>query len=665
MLSLRSVRLSFPLLAALLLAPSARAQDPVADFGLDDVERLVAEIMSVAPRYPLYVYPIACQYLTGLGADGTDYDTDANAFSFVDEELRARICFQKGMVAACKGDERTIRAVLAHEIAHLACGHSAERRDERRDLVGIYSRQQEREADAHGAAYLEKLGRSRKDMVDVMFVLQAEVLAAERKGLGSWLGQVGSDHASPMMRAAALAPDETLLRATSLFEIGVAYMECRRYPQAIAFFDQATTTDWTCVEADQNAASAALQDYYDRLPAAVQEEWLRPEFGPHLTNVSLLRGRAIEITSEDLKRYQEALRRIGAMLLNDAMSSFLSGTARVLHPQGDEASIRDGIAELRALIAKGSVPNGWEGTDLRLLAVNNIAVGLARLGEEDRAAKELRAAMMAAPIYVVGVGENLARLPLQGLSEAEALQVLELLYRVVQWSPAEAPASRQAARAAEKLLKEIGRTFTNPPVPSKLPLCPAISMTIDGHTLGLFDPIARVSQALGQLGVTRLAEERFPGLEVLDWAGGQVVALGEDGRIVKLTSYRPGTALELRPTRDSGLRDSYFVRVGMSEQEFQALLAPAGGDEVQRMRSVQLVSRLSLESPAVLKPDATETQETLRTLTSLLDEWWSYYPFLNFGVLLEDGVVRGISVTPVTFYPGELDPPEGGSSTPR
>jgi tetratricopeptide (TPR) repeat protein len=664
-------RLLAVLLVALLAVRPDRAQDsgsadPTADFGLDDVERLVAEVMSAAPEYPLYVYPIVCEYLTGTSPDGrTDYDTDVNAFSFVDDELRARICFQKGMTAACGGDERRVRAVLAHEIAHLACGHSAERHDARRDLVGIYSRQQEREADLHGALYLEKLGHARKDMVDVMFVLQATLLAADSNGALSWLGAVGSDHASPMMRAAVLAPDEKLLKAASLFEIGVAYMECRRYGQALAFFDQATTTDWMCVEADQNAASAALQEYYDRLPAAVHEEWLRPEFGPHLTNVAYLRGRAIEITAEDLARYAEALRRIEAMLINDSMSSFLSGTAKVLHPQGDEATLRAGIAELRALLARNRVSDGWEKTDTRLLTVNNIAVGLARLGEDEQAARELRAAMLAGSRYVVGVGENLARLPLKGLGEQEAVAVLELLYRVLQWSPADAPAARQAARAADKLLADLGRSFTTPPVPSKLPLCPAISMTIDGHELGLFDPLAKVSLALGELGVTRLAEERFPGLEILDWAGGQVVALGEDGRIVKLTSYRPGTTLELRPTRDSGLRESYFVRVGMSEADFQALLAPAGGDEAQRMRSLQLVSRISLEAPAVLKPDATEAQETLRALTSLLDEWWSYYPFLNFGVLIEDGVVSGISVTPVSFYPGELDPQPGESAAPR
>lgn len=634
----------------LLVAPRA-AQDPVADFTQADLERLVAEVMTVAPEYPHYTYPIRCTYLTGVTPEGLDQDRILNAYSYADEHGQAHVALYRGLVAACGGDEREIRAVLAHEVAHLAQGHSVERLGSRRDLVQLYGRQQEREADEHGARYLEALGHPRQDMVDMLHVLQRQAVSDN-----SWLTHVASDHASPMMRALALTGDDELVRAASLFELGTAYMECRRYREAIPFFEAAAKASSLCLEAGLNAASAALQDYYDRLPAAVQEEWLRPEFGAHLTDLILLRGRAIEITDQDLARYLEARTRIEDTLdpFHDPLQAFLRGTAKVLHPLGDEAELRAGVAELRALLAV-TPGGGWAPQDYALRVTNNLAVGLARLGEEEEAARLLCGAMIAAPVYLVSVGENLARLPLGTLVESEAVEVLDLFYFFLQWSPADAPGTRAAGRAAEQLLARFGKEFTTPPVPAPLALCSAVTMTLQGHELGLFEPMVNVSLTLGELGEARVAEERFPGLLIARWADGEVLALVEDGRLVKLTSYLADSSVELRPTRDSGQRAGFRVKIGMPFDEFERLLAPAGGSAGQKMRQVQLVSRLSHDAPVVLKPESSADEELAAMLTSALDETWSYYPFLNLGLLVEEGVITGLTVTPARFYDGELD----------
>jgi len=644
-------RLASLLAALLLLAAPRAAQDPVADFDQADLERLVAEVMTVAPEYPHYTYPIQCTYLTGVTPEGLDQDKVLNAYSYADESGQAYVALYRGLVAACGGDEGEIRAVLAHEVAHLSNGHSVERLGPRRDLVQIYGRQQEREADEHGARYLEALGHPRQDMVDMLHVLQRQAVSDN-----SWLTHVSSDHASPMMRALAITGDDELVRAASLFELGTAYMECRRYREAISFFEEAAQASSLCLEAGLNAASAALQDYYDRLPAAVQEEWLRPEFGAHLTDLVLLRGRAIEITDQDAARYLEARRRIeGSLdLFHDPLQAFLRGTAKVLHPFGDEAELRAGVAELRALLAL-TPSGGWAPQDYALRVTNNLAVGLARLGEEEEAARLLCDAMIAAPVYLVSVGENLARLPLDSMAESEALQVLELFHFFLQWSPVDAPGTRAAGRAAEQLLTRFGKKFETPPVPSPLALCSAVTMTIQGHELGLFEPMANVSRTLGELGEARVAEERFPGLLIARWAGGEVLALVEDGRLVKLTSYLADSSVELRPTRDSGQRAGFRVKVGMSFDEFERLLAPSGGSAGQRMRQVQLVSRISHDAPVALKPESSTDEEFAAMLSTAIDETWNYYPFLNLGLLVEEGVIAGLAVTPARFYDGELD----------
>ena len=166
---------------------------------------------------------------------------------------------------------------------------------------------------------------------------------------------------------------------------------------------------------------------------------------------------------------------------------------------------------------------------------------------------------------------------------------------------------------------------------SHLAYCAVATMTVDGREIGLFESYSEVSDILGTAPEHNLVNERHQALKFAIWGKREIIALTENDRIVKLTSYRPGSRLVLQPARRSSTHQSQEVWVGMSEAELKALLEPAGGDEKLKAEVVRLLDRTSFgggkKKPA--KPES-----------------WLYYPTLNFGVLILDGLVAGITVTP-------------------
>lgn len=610
-------------------------------FTEDDLKTIVAEIEAVAPRNPNYAYPIEMNLV----------ESDiVNAWTFVEQrdgKLVPRLELMRGMIDLAQGDKRVLRAVLAHEVAHLSCGHSIEGFAQK-DLAVLHTRQQEFEADHAGAQYLTALGHPVQDMVDVMKLLDEDMRRDLSQSLRPWLAAVTGNHASPITRAARLIGDQDLLAGITRFEIGLAYMDCRRYGEAIAFFDEAKAFFPGMLEADANAASAALQDYYDRLPAAVQEEWLRPEFGPHLTDVQRLRGRAIAITDDDVKRYEDARARIERMLglFEPPMKSFLRATAQVLHPRGDEAEIKEGVASLQGLLG-GELLALWNVEMLRLRIANNVAVGLHRLGEEKRAGKLLLAELTRDPRYLPALAENFARVPLEPLETKDAIFAVQVLCTFLTWTPADAPGARAAGRAVEALKKTHGLSVTGEIKPAPVTLAAVATMTIDGREVGLFQHFTKVSDILGTLPEAGAPNPRLPDLQFLLWNQNEVVALMEGEQLVKLTSYRPGSVLELRPTPESGLREPYRVRIGMSAAELDAMLAPAGGAQALEPQEKTILGRRSFTPVAVEsekdgEPQANKAQQAAPPR----EETWRYYPRLDFGVLIEGDVVVGITVSP-------------------
>jgi len=617
-------------LSSVLLASAVQTpQRDYPEFGQAELEALVAELAPVVPENPAYRYPIEIQMV----------ESDVvNAHAGFDPRdggvLQATMVMERGLVDWVHGDRRILRACIAHELAHLACGHSLVQVPDS-DVGNGHTRQAEWEADEVGSQYLEKIGASREDMVDLLQALDAFGKAAHCP----WIFSVAGDHGSPLLRAARITHGEALLKAVSRFEIGLMYMECRRFESALAFFDQALALEPELHEAELDAASAALQDYYDHLPARVQDEWLRPEFGPALSDTLLMQGRAIQITDEDRQRYGHVLARLAAAPadFNPAMHRFLFATARVLHPEGDEAALKQGVGELENLLADMPTTGLWDAHGLRLRVANNLALGLARLGQTKKALLVLVRENATDPAFVLSAAENLARLPLRGaLDDEQAKLVASTLRMFLDATPADAPGAKEAQRAFDSLLKEHSLQFTGQEAPrANIALCSAVSLTVDGKEIGLFQEFGEVTQVFGKLPYGELVDEKYPELRYLFWGEdprtAEIFALAEGNELVKLTSYRPGTVLELRPRRETGLQTVYRVRVGMSEAELDALLAPAGGSAGLKAQTFSLQDRQNF---------LTEPPEG-----GFLP--WRYYAELEFGVMLENGVVSAIAVTPV------------------
>lgn len=609
------------LLSLLLLAcPQGQA------FSDADMRALLDEVYSVAPQNPSYAYPIEARYLD---------DPNVNAWTFLrtreeDDALIPQLELFRGIVELAKGDRDVIRAILAHEVAHLSLGHSLEGFG-LRDLQNHHTRFQEQEADRAGTEYLLALGYDKEHMVKVMLMLDGHV----RENHVPWLDTVGSDHTSPIARAAALTGDQGIYEAVRMHEIGLALMECRNWEAAIAFFDKAYAMEPRLHESALNAASCALQFYYDKLPLAVQDEWLRPEFGPVLTDTNLIAGRGIAYTDGDKQRFSAALTRIMAVseTLYPKMKNFLLGTALVLAPDEDAEMHRNGVRNLEALLAAAPMTGEWEFDQWRLSCANNAALGLKRLGDGARGLQLLVTEQAASMRYLPSAAENLARLPFDGLAKDDAVTAINVLAHFLKWTPNDAPGVTVAKRALGMLTKKHGFQDIATPESQPIALCKVAVMTILGKEIALFDSFGEVTQAFGALPSAGTVNDRFPGLRFLIWGDdNSIIGIAdEENVLLKLTSYVPESFLELRPTRDTGIQTAMRIRVGMSEADFQALIAPAGGEKLGAEMSY-LLSRRSFGGP-----DGAPQEE----------EVWTYFPTLNFGVLIENGVITGISVTPV------------------
>ncbi len=603
----------FTIAFALLLCPLASAQD----FTLDELKAIVAEFEAVAEKHPSYKYPIEVSIVE-------DEAVNASAgIRVVGKELQATLIVNTGFIAAVKADPVMMRAVVAHEMAHLALGHAIES-SHLGDLAQALTRQQEFAADSMGANYLEATGHKRSEMVQLLHFLDSTL----PRGFPIWLGTVGSDHASPITRATLIDGDSKVLGALSRLEVGAAFMECRRYTEAILWFEAALAIEPRMSEAHLNIALATLQDYYERLPSKVQGEWLRPAFLSHLTSTTLLGGRSIEVTDKDLARYKKVVERIAA--IPDAPyaspKAFLLGTLEVLHPNGDKATIERGVQRLLAkqVLMVSLVPRSIQEDQLRL--ANNVAVGLHRLGRSDEAQKYLVSqSLKTASIFERSAAENIGRLPFKGLSQDQALQALNITVTYVSNTPPNSPNYDVVKGTMQELLNSLKRKLNNEIAPQALYLCQAVSMKIDGEELLLFDPVTSYSLKLGKPSNGGFLLEKYPDLQCILWGESEVILLCERGQVLKITSYRAGSAIVLKSTNSSS-REQFTIRVGMTETELNTLIAGSGAQSTSNKAA--LLGRSAFVEGA----DAEE---------------WQHYPALNFGALLKNGKVIGLSVTPV------------------
>lgn len=569
-----------------------------ADFTQDDLEKMVRELESVLPPDPELEYPIKCTLV-----DKADINAYATATKEGDK-YRATMVVFTGLVEFAKGDVKMIRAVVAHEVSHLSSKHITGAAPAARDLSNLWTRQQEFDADITGASALQRLGYSKDDMVQMLLMLDT---LNNRKG--SWWEHLSADHADPKARAAEISSNPGVLKSLMSFDAGLAFMDNRRWAIASRFFDEAYAREPKLVEALVNRGQCDLLRYYELLPSDVREVWLRPDFGPMLTRTQVT-ARGDVVTDEDRKRWAEALARLveAADKSGLARAKELVALAQILEPDGKKDVVMKGVDALKAML-------DGAGTDSdKLRVANNMAVGYERVGNLDEGYKVMIGAQRKTHSFIFPLAENLGRISVKDRSSDDEKLAMNVLYTWLKFSQPVAPnfetVKKKYLASCEKLSLKPAELVARP-----ILFCKAVAIYIGGKEYGLLRPIEEFVDGLGTPELKLSFSERYKDLTEMRWDAGKVSIYTERGQAMRLTTSVSGASLVLRPT-DVSVSGGYRISVGMTETDLKKFLDPASGEEVGLAKGGQV-------------------------------EEWTYWPDLNLGVLIEDGKVKAITVTPV------------------
>lgn len=567
-----------------------------------DLEKMVKELETVLPPDPKLVYPIKCSVV-----DKKDVNAYATATK-EDGKLRATMVVYTGLVDFAKGDLKMIRAVVAHEVSHLSRGHITGPFPAASDAANLWTRQQEFDADITGAAALQRLGYSKDDMVAMLLMLETL-----NNRTGSWWEHISADHADPKARAAEIADNPVVLKALMQFDVGLAFMDSRRWAMAERFFDDAFARQPKLVEALVNGAQCELMRYYDFLPFDVRETWLRPDFGPVLAKPQLgIRGDVV--TDSDRKRYADALAKLEEAVAKSGMARAkeLLALAQVLEPDAKKEVVQKGIDGFKAMIA--SLSDSKDDEILRLRLANNLCVGYHRIDDLNAGYAALMDAQRKTTYFNYALGENLGRITVNRRSDSDEQLAVNVMFTWLKNAQKVAPyweaVHKNYVDACAKLSLK-----PNEIEPRPLMFCKAVTLYVGGREYGLFRPIEEYRDGLGDPDATIRFSDTYKDLMELRWKAGTVSIFTERGQAMRLTTYEPGSRLFLQPT-DRAVSGGFNITVGMSEADLKKILDPETGVEIELAKGGDL-------------------------------EDWLYWPGLNLGILIEDGRVKGLTVTPV------------------
>jgi len=579
------------------------AKSMAADFTLADLQKMVTELDKVIPENPKYKYPVACSIVE---------KDDINAYATVRDENgspRASMVVYTGLVKAINGDQRLIRAVVAHELSHLSRGHLDQADPTARDLKNLWTRQQEFEADKYGAIALVKAGYSKKDMVDMLLFLDK---MHGRNGF--WLDGLTADHADAKARAAEIADDPGALKALVTYDTALAYEDARSHLYAQKLFDYAAEQWPALTEAYINSGKCALLYYYDNLPLGVRAQWWTPDFGPLITKPHVY-PQTVGVDDTDRKRWKDAVDAIlKAVDKNPGNqdASELMALAAVMEPDKKADMIQTGIDWYVLQLKVEDDPV----TKLRY--ANNEALGYAQLGQTDKAEQVLMDAQRGNTYFNAALGENLGLVGVNTASKDDTTLAINVLYTWLNNTPQDSsPRWDTVKKTFDDICTKAGVT-TNAIKPKQAYLCQVVTLvTGDNKEIGLLLPVNGLKGLLGDPEKTITFSDRWPDLTEMRWNDGALSILTERGNTMRLTCYQPGAFLELKPN-DQTSQVKIPIKVGMSESDLWEVLD---------------------KDSSVMK-DLAKGGKT---------ESWNYFPDLGMGVLVQNGSVVGITVTPVQY----------------
>ncbi|MDI9641294.1 tetratricopeptide repeat protein [Kamptonema cortianum] len=593
-------------LASLILVSQAFAF--AQSFTQADLDQMVAELGRHAKKVDEFVYPIKASIKV---------DPVINAYASVEtkeengkvvavkygDKYQPIMVVQTGLIEHFKHDHRLIRAVVAHELAHLACGHPIAGGFVVGDINQIFTREKELQADSVGAMFLQSAGYSSKDMVDLLLGLQA--LPSQ----SPLLHRLGKSHPTGYDRAANVSNNPNVFRALAEFQLGNAFMENRMYAQALAAYKRAIEKQPEMKESYINAGQAALMHYYDSLPNRTRSLWFRPDFGAVLSD-KIPATFAIQVSSEDLKRYQDALTQLTKAVTenpSDPRAKELFALAQMLDPQAQAATIRQGVQATEQLLSKAS--NDVE----KLRLANNLGLGLHREGKLKDAILKMLSAQESTTRY-----SRILALNIGVSAEAEVTkETAKTAVSIVQTWLKNSPSAHESYPKMKATYAQLCKKFNfveqdiagNP-----LYLCQPTTLTVKDKSFNLFDPSATVFDALGKASKAWRFSEEFPNLLEYRWDSVDFHMLASNSRIFRMTTYQKGSEVTLKP-RDDSVERSFVLRVGMTVDDLKKILNLDSAEELLFVRSGDVES-------------------------------WHYFPNLLLGVCIEDGTVIGLTLSP-------------------
>lgn len=574
-----------------------------ADFSLADLQKMVAELDSHLPHYKDYKYPILCEIRVteNVNASATVIPIEEG-----DKKWQAKMVVNTGLVEFCKGDVKLIRAVVAHELAHLSKGHPTSGQYKPGDLNALFIRQLELEADAVGAAALVAAGFDKVDMIKLLRMLD------ESGGDSPLMHNIGADHPTGFSRAAAVDDNPMVWRSLAEFQLGNAFMENRRFAAAAAAYDRAIVKEPKLKEAYTNKAQALLMDYYDKLPQRIKQQWFRPDFGPVIQD-SPLGSRVIILEDADKNRHAKAVEAINLAATknpDDNRVKDLKALSQVLDPDGSASTLSTGISSYESLM-KNAMTDGD-----KLRYANNMAIGYQRTNELSKAIQIMAKTQEPITLYNPYLAMNMGAKGATQITQDIAGTAVSVIQTWLQNSSRAHSDYAAIQKNYEDLCKKYGYKVADlTPFPTYL--CQATTLVIGNDEFSLFEPIRKAIDIFGPATKAFFFNETYKDVKEYIWNEQQLHILGvlnQDLGIYRVTSYGEGSKVILKP-RDGALDKDYEVRVGMTKGELENILNQKGAVEVPFVRSGSL-------------------------------ETWSYWPNLMMGVCLKDDVVVGITVSP-------------------
>jgi tetratricopeptide (TPR) repeat protein len=578
-------------------------------FTLADLQKMVDELKPYLPEDPRFTYPIKCvvENIEKVNANASiEFDPKGDK----DQKPRAKMTVYTGLLTFMK-EVRLVRAVVAHELAHLSKQHLG-KGYKTQDLSLILTRQQEYEADVTGAIVLEKAGYSKKDMVDMLMKLGES--SKDWPGSDKILG----DHADVARRAANVDGSSLVLRSMVSFTTGDAYMDTRNYLQAMRAYDKASLEAPKFYESKYNAAQASLLNYYTNVAQSIVDTWYIPDFGPTLS-MPVWTPKAAVINDQDRRNYAIALEHVKAAMDSDPSrreSLELQGLALVLDPDGKPENLREGIKSLSSAQSKAMTE-----TD-KLRIANNLALGYQRSGDVNKAFATMIASQRGSNKYNPFLAVNLGQQVPGDEFKSDAVKAEQVIYTYLTRTPKAAMGYQKALDNYPAFCKKFGLKVRDIKVTPTY-LSTVLSLTEKGQTVNILDPIEDILRNFGKAQTAYKYSDTYQGMRELIWDNGNFSILldmrdvaGEKiSEVLRITSYTKGSSFNVMPTNQT-ITTGFKVVVGMTTASFNEFLDLKAG-----------ISRSLVKAGTI--------------------EEWTYFPGLNMGVLVKDDKIAGITVAPV------------------